>query len=98
MKPASDLVSLGEMVYRTVNYVSTPNDVADIHFQRDPMIWDVIALGETMVVLAPPVGQSFRNAGTVLVDHAGAESNTCVGLARLGFRVAWISRLGTDSA
>jgi sugar/nucleoside kinase (ribokinase family) len=25
----------------------------------------------------------------VAVDHAGAESNTCVGLARLGFRVAW---------
>ena len=26
----------------------------------------------------------------------GAESNTCVGLARLGFRVAWVSRLGDD--
>ena len=34
----------------------------------------------------------------LLVDHAGAESNTCVGLARLGFRVAWISRLGADAA
>jgi 2-dehydro-3-deoxygluconokinase len=30
------------------------------------------------------------------VDHAGAESNTCVGLSRLGFHVAWVSRLGLD--
>ena len=34
----------------------------------------------------------------LLVDHAGAESNTCVGLARLGLRVVWVSRLGADAA
>lgn len=59
---------------------------------------DLIALGETMVALAPPPGQSLRTATTLAADHAGAESNTCVGLARLGFRVAWISRLGADAA
>jgi len=60
--------------------------------------FDLIALGETMIALAPPPGQSLRTAVTLTVDHAGAESNTCVGLARLGFRTAWISRLGADAA
>jgi 2-dehydro-3-deoxygluconokinase len=59
---------------------------------------DVIALGETMLALAPPSGVSLRSASSLLVDHAGAESNTCVGLARLGFRTAWVSRLGADAA
>ena len=62
------------------------------------MPFDLIALGETMLALAPPAGQSVRDAPHLLVDHAGAESNTCVGLARLGFRVAWVSRLGADAA
>jgi 2-dehydro-3-deoxygluconokinase len=62
------------------------------------MAYDFIALGETMVAFAPRPGESWRGAHTVLVDHAGAESNTCVGLARLGFRTAWVSRLGTDAA
>jgi 2-dehydro-3-deoxygluconokinase len=59
---------------------------------------DLIALGETMLALAAPPGQSVRDAAHLLIDHAGAESNTCVGLARLGFHVAWVSRLGADAA
>jgi 2-dehydro-3-deoxygluconokinase len=62
------------------------------------MSLDLIALGETMIALAPPRGASVRTAAQLLVDHAGAESNTCVGLARLGFHVAWVSRLGADGA
>ena len=62
------------------------------------MIWDLIALGETMVAFTPPAGGSLRTAAHLFADHAGAESNTCVGLARLGFRVAWVSRLGNDPA
>ena len=62
------------------------------------MEFDVIALGETMLALAPPAGTVLRSTGTLLVDHAGAESNTCVGLARLGLRTAWVSRLGADAA
>ena len=62
------------------------------------MEFDLIALGETMLALAPPAGSALRNSPTLLVDHAGAESNTCVGLARLGLRTAWVSRLGTDAA
>jgi 2-dehydro-3-deoxygluconokinase len=62
------------------------------------MEFDVIALGETMLALAPPSGSALRTTHTLLVDHAGAESNTCVGLARLGLRTAWVSRLGSDAA
>ena len=51
-----------------------------------------------MIALAPPPGESLRTATALLVDHAGAESNTCVGLARLGLQVAWVSRLGVDAA
>jgi 2-dehydro-3-deoxygluconokinase len=60
------------------------------------MIYDLIALGETMVSLSPGREENLESAKTLAVDHAGAESNTCVGLARLGFKVAWISRLGLD--
>ena len=51
-----------------------------------------------MLALSPPVGESLRNSATLAIDHAGAESNTCVGLARLGLQVAWVSRLGADTA
>jgi len=62
------------------------------------MEYDVIALGETMLALAAAPGFSLADAPHVLIDHAGAESNTCVGLARLGLKVAWISRIGSDAA
>ena len=62
------------------------------------MSLDLIALGETMLALAPAHGTSMRDASSLLVDHAGAESNTAVGLARLGLRTAWVSCLGDDAA
>ena len=62
------------------------------------MLYDLVAFGETMIALAPPPGEIVRRTEYLLVDHAGAESNTCVGLARLGLRVAWVSRLGADAA
>ena len=51
-----------------------------------------------MTALAPPTGRTIETAAALVVDHAGAESNTCVGLARLGLRTAWVSRLGADPA
>jgi 2-dehydro-3-deoxygluconokinase len=62
------------------------------------MEYDLIALGETMLVLAPVTGHSLVDTPALLIDHAGAESNTCVGLARLALKVAWVSRLGADAA
>jgi 2-dehydro-3-deoxygluconokinase len=64
----------------------------------EKMDYDLVALGETMLALVPPAKQTVRTAAALLVDHAGAESNTCVGLARLGLRVAWASRIGADAA
>jgi 2-dehydro-3-deoxygluconokinase len=40
---------------------------------------DLIGLGETMLALSPPAGESLRTAATLAIDHAGPESNTCVG-------------------
>src|SRR5476649_1345783 len=62
------------------------------------MSYHLVALGETMIALAPAHGTSMRTAASLLVDHAGAESNTAVGLARLGLRAAWVSCVGDDAA
>jgi 2-dehydro-3-deoxygluconokinase len=59
--------------------------------------FDLIALGETMGALAAPPGELLISTRAVIFDHAGAESNTCIGLARLGLRTAWVSRLGADT-
>ena len=58
---------------------------------------DVIALGETMRSVVTVVGLPGEPP-TELVTHGGAESNSCVALAGLGFGAAWVSRLGTDDA
>jgi 2-dehydro-3-deoxygluconokinase len=58
--------------------------------------YDLIALGETMMTFCPPSGGILADAVSLILDHGGAESNTCVGLARLGLKVAWISKLGCD--
>jgi 2-dehydro-3-deoxygluconokinase len=57
---------------------------------------DLIALGETMLsfVASGPLAR----AEVLHVTHGGAESNVCEGLVRLGFRAAWVSRLGADAA
>jgi len=60
------------------------------------MTYDLVALGETMMTFCPPPGVALADSPTLNIDHGGAESNTCVGLARLGFKVAWVSKLGCD--
>ena len=57
--------------------------------------YDVIAVGETMLSLVATDGP-LASATRFHVTHGGAETNTLVGLARLGFRTAWVSRLGSD--
>jgi sugar/nucleoside kinase (ribokinase family) len=58
---------------------------------------DVITLGETMVSFAAHEAGPLDAAGTFSKIVAGAETNVGVGLARLGLKVAWVSRLGDDS-
>jgi 2-dehydro-3-deoxygluconokinase len=44
------------------------------------------------------VGVPLAEATQLHVTHGGAESNTCIGLIRLGVRAALVGRLGTDPA
>ncbi len=57
---------------------------------------EVVCVGETMVVLAPDDGGSLERAARLTVGVGGAESNVAAGLARLGHRAAWVSRVGDD--
>lgn len=55
--------------------------------------YDVVLLGETMLRLTPPNGQRIAQTKQFDIEIGGTESNTAVGLARLGLQVAWLSRL-----
>ncbi len=61
------------------------------------MIYDVITLGETMLRLSPPDPLRIEQTTSYEVHAGGSESNVAVGLARLGLKVAWLSRI-TDNA
>lgn len=59
--------------------------------------YDVVSIGETMLRLSPPIPWRLEQAATFEVHIGGSESNTLVGLSRLGLKTCWISRL-TDHA
>jgi len=56
----------------------------------------VITFGEAMVRLTPANHRRLEQAYALDVEIGGAELNTAVGLARLGRRSAWVSRI-TDN-
>ena len=56
---------------------------------------DVVTFGETMVALRSTGPLTIR--GTLTARVAGSESNVAIGLARLGHRVRWVSRVGDDA-
>jgi 2-dehydro-3-deoxygluconokinase len=53
----------------------------------------ILFFGEAMIRLAPPHFARFEQARSLDLEVGGSELNTAVGLARLGHRVKWISRL-----
>ncbi len=57
----------------------------------------IITLGETMVSFAPQEHTSLIYGPALNMRIAGAESNTAIGLCRMGHSVAFFSRVGTDS-
>lgn len=57
---------------------------------------DVVAIGETMVLLTPDKGVALADAVGLSVQVGGAESNVALHLARLGFEAAWVSIVGDD--
>lgn len=61
------------------------------------MTTDVVCLGETMALVAPDPPAPLASATSMVLSHGGAESNVAIGLARLGSRAEWCSRLGDDA-
>jgi len=57
---------------------------------------DVATFGETMGLFFPQGSRGLGEGGLLMQSFGGAESNVAIGLARLGRRSAWFSRLGDD--
>lgn len=55
--------------------------------------YDVLTFGESMMRLTPPGFLRIEQTRSFDIWVGGAESNTAVGLARLGMKAAWLSRL-----
>jgi len=58
---------------------------------------EVVTVGETMALFWAEGDAGLERAPLYRRSFAGAESNMCVALARLGHRSRWISRLGDDA-
>lgn len=65
--------------------------------KTDPHALDVVTLGEAMLMLVADEAGPLEAAQHFHKRTAGAETNVAIGLARLGQRVGWQSRLGADS-
>jgi len=57
----------------------------------------LLAIGETMAMVAPLAAVPVEDAQTFRLDAGGAESNVAAHVAALGVRAAWYSRLGDDA-
>jgi 2-dehydro-3-deoxygluconokinase len=59
--------------------------------------FDFVSLGESMLRLSVPAGRRLDDTRVLDMELAGAESNVSVALARLGWRVGWVSRMPDHS-
>ena len=59
--------------------------------------FDVATFGEAMMMLVADRPGPMELAETFHKRTAGAETNAAIGLARLGLKVGWASRLGADA-
>ncbi|HEX6676178.1 MAG TPA: sugar kinase [Actinomycetes bacterium] len=57
---------------------------------------DVLTLGETLIALDAAEPGRIESVRMLRKTVGGTESNTAIGLARLGCRVAWVSRVARD--
>ncbi|WP_085640874.1 MULTISPECIES: sugar kinase [unclassified Pseudomonas] len=58
---------------------------------------DILSFGETMAMFVAEHSGDLASVGQFHKRIAGADSNVAIGLSRLGFNVAWLSRVGADS-
>ena len=63
----------------------------------EPIAFDVALFGEAMMLLVADRPGPLEDAQSFHKRTAGAETNVAIGLSRLGLKVGWASRLGTDS-
>jgi len=59
-------------------------------------MYDVVTIGETMIRFSPDGYLRWDQAKSLQIHVGGSESNLSVGLARLGMRVCWLSRLTSN--
>jgi len=59
-------------------------------------MFDVVALGESLVQFNPEETGPLRHVSLFEKHAAGAESNVIIGISRLGFKTAYITKLGKD--
>ena len=64
---------------------------------RRPASGGLLAVGETMAMLAPASGGRLADAELFRLDAGGAESNVAAHVAALGHPAGWFSRLGEDA-
>lgn len=57
---------------------------------------DLVAVGESTALFSTPHVGRMRDARTLDVSIAGAESNVCIGFSRLGRSSSWMGRIGND--
>lgn len=58
---------------------------------------DILSFGETMAMFVAEHSGDLAQVSHFHKRIAGADSNVAIGLSRLGFNVAWLSRVGADS-
>ncbi|NDL66007.1 sugar kinase [Acerihabitans arboris] len=63
----------------------------------NPQPLDVVTFGEAMAMFVATAGGELREVSQYVRRAAGAELNVAIGLARLGLKSGWVSRLGGDS-
>ncbi|NOU97429.1 sugar kinase [Paenibacillus sp. LMG 31456] len=57
---------------------------------------EIITFGETMALMMPASSKGIEYSSQFNGLFGGAESNVAIGVARLGHRVGWFSRMGKD--
>ena len=57
---------------------------------------DLVTIGESTALLSTPLVGRLRDAHSLTVSIAGAESNVSIGFCRLGRTSSWMGRIGDD--
>lgn len=79
------------------NVVAFCAQLIDSCVMRHYVAPELMAIGESMVLVAPMQAEPLESATDFHLTTGGAESNVALHLAALGHRAAWVSWLGDDA-